>query len=184
MEDAWIKAAQQGDQEAIAWLVAAYQRPVFGLCYRLLGEATEAEDAAQDALVKAMMNLNTFELGRPLRPWLFRIAANLCTDRLRRRRPTVSLDGMGEDGAWEWTAGTAISPERQLEEAESQARVRALLETLAPQDRAVVTMFYWYDMSYIEIAEATDLSVSAVKSRLFRARREMAQQLQQEGAYV
>ena len=149
----------------------------------MLGAPTDAEDAAQDALVKAVLSLQTFDVERPFKPWVLRIASNLCTDRLRRRRPEVSLDGMGDDGAWEWQAGSDPSPERQLEERERQRAVRALLDTLAPVDRLVVTLFYWEDLSYEEIAEATHLSVSAVKSRLFRARRAMADCWEQNSDY-
>ena len=177
-EEEWIEAALQGDQEAITLLVEASQKPGYVICYRMIGNAMEAEDAAQEAFVKAITKLHTFDTSRPFRPWLFRVASNLCRDRLRRRKPTYSLDGMGEDGAWEWKAGTAINPERQVEEQEQQAMIRRLLDTLSPKDRAVVTLFYWEDLSYEEIAQATDLTISAVKSRLFRARRALAEEMQ------
>lgn len=178
-----IIAAMHGDEAAIGWLVETYQGPVYGLCYRMLGTPTDAEDAAQDALVKAVLSLQSFDVERPFKPWVLRIASNLCTDRLRRRKPEVSLDGMGDDGAWEWQAGSDPSPERQLEDRERQRAVRALLDTLAPVDRLVVTLFYWQELSYEEIAEATQLSVSAVKSRLFRARRAMADCWEQNQEY-
>lgn len=173
-EQEWIIAAMHGDELAIGWLVDTYQKPVYGLCYRMLGSPTDAEDAAQDALVKAVMSLQSFDVERPFKPWVLRIASNLCTDRLRRRRPEISLDGMGDDGAWEWQAGSDPSPERQMEEREQQQAVQVLLTTLSPLDRLVVTLYYWQDLSYEQIAEVTHLSVSAVKSRLFRARRSMA----------
>ncbi|MBN1262083.1 MAG: sigma-70 family RNA polymerase sigma factor [Anaerolineae bacterium] len=180
MEEDCILAALNGDQQAITELVQTYQRSVFGLCYRMLGNSTDAEEAAQDALVKAIMNLQTFEVGRPFKPWVLRIAANLCTDRLRRRKPVVSLDAMGDDGAWEWQAGADISPEAHMEHRERNQQIRDLLDTLGPLDRSIVTMFYWQDLSYEEIAQATDLTLSAVKSRLFRARRAMAENLRQQ----
>ena len=192
LERGWIIAARHGDQQAIAQLVETYQRPVYALCYHLLGTPTEAEDAAQDAMVKAIINLHTFDTERPFKPWLMRIASNTCTDRLRRRKPTLSLDGMGEDGAWEWQAGSDPSPERHLLQREQQEQVQALLKTLSPLDRTVVVLFYWENLSYTEIVAATGLTVSAVKSRLFRARRALAQQYQeylarsaqtQEGVY-
>ena len=179
LERDWIIAARHGDQQAITRLVETYQRPVYALCYHLLGTPTEAEDAAQDAMVKAIMNLHTFDTERPFKPWLMRIASNTCTDRLRRRKPTLSLDGMGEDGAWEWQAGPDPSPERHLLQREQQEQVRVLLEMLSPLDRAVVVLFYWENLSYTEIVAATGLTVSAVKSRLFRARRALAQQYQE-----
>ncbi len=178
----FIRSAQQGDQAAVTWLVETYQRPVHLLCYRMLGDQGEAEDATQEALIKALNHLDRFELGRPFRPWVLRIAANECTDRLRRRKPIISLDGMGEDGAWEWQAGHSPNPERQLIVSERLTQVQQLLECLNPQDRLVVTLFYWEDFSYDEIAQATDLSVAAIKSRLFRARRAMASHMTIEEA--
>ncbi len=187
-EEEWLRLAQQGDPEAINWLVQTYQTSVFGLCYRKLGDVTEAEDAAQETLVKAVMNLHTFELGRPFKPWLLRIASNECIDRLRRRRPVLSLDAMGESGAWEWHAGQSPNPEAELIRAEQRAQVRQLLDHLSDIDRTLVSLFYWENLSYAEIAEVTGLTIPAIKSRLFRARRAMAsalaQQLAQEEAYV
>lgn len=183
-EDEVIRSAQSGDQEAITWLVETYQQPVYRVCCRILGDWTEAEDATQEALIKAINNLERFDTERPFKPWVLRIASNECTDRLRRRKSTLSLDGMGEDGAWEWQAGHSPNPERQLLESERLAQVQQLLETLSPQDRLVVMLFYWEDLSYEEISQTTELSVAAVKSRLFRARRAMAGQLVEEGVYA
>jgi len=174
MED-WLLLAQRGEEAAVNRLVTTYQQPVFNLCYRMLGEYTEAEDAAQEALVKAVLNLHTFDAERPFKPWVLRIASNECIDRIRRRKPIVSLDGMGEDGAWEWQAGHSPNPEKEILRHEQQAQIQEMLENLPPLDRTVVTLFYWEGLSYAEIGEVTELSISAIKSRLFRARRVMAQ---------
>jgi len=171
----WLLSAQSGEEAAVDRLVTTYQQPVFNLCYRMLGEYTEAEDAAQEALVKAVLNLHTYDPERPFKPWVLRIASNECIDRIRRRKPIVSLDGMGEDGAWEWHAGHSPNPESEMLRHERQVQVQELLENLPPLDRNVITLFYWEGLSYAEISEVTDLTVSAIKSRLFRARRVMAQ---------
>ncbi len=184
MDEESLRLAQNGDQGAINQLVTSYQRSVYYLCYRMLGERTEAEDAAQEALVKAVTKLHTFDPTRPFKPWVLRIASNECIDRIRRHKPTTSLDGMGEDGAWEWKAGHSPTPEAELLEKEKQAQVRALLEALAPLDKTIVTLFYWEGLSYAEISEVTGLTVSAIKSRLFRARRSMSELLIQEGSYA
>ena len=184
MDEDSLRLAQNGDKAAINQLIAVYQQPVFNLCYRMLGERTEAEDATQEALIKAVMKLYMFDPERPFKPWVLRIASNECIDRIRRRKPTTSLDGMGDDGAWEWQAGHSPTPEAQVLREEEQARVRALLETLAPLDRTIITLFYWGGLSYAEISEASELSISAIKSRLFRARRTMAARLVQEEAYA
>ncbi len=183
-EDELILKAKKGEQEAIRCLVERFQGPVFGVCYRIMGERREAEDAAQEALVKAITNLHSFDETRPFKPWVLRIASNECIDRIRRRKPSVSLDGMGEDGAWEWYAGQSPNPEHEVIQQERDARIRDLLERLSPLDRMVVTLFYWEGLSYAEISEVTDLTISAIKSRLFRARRDMAQSMVEEGVYA
>jgi len=91
---------------------------------------------------------------------------------------------MGENGAWEWQAGHSPTPEAELLKQEREAQVRKLLDSLPPLDRTIVALFYWEGLSYIEIGVATGLSLSAIKSRLFRARRTMAQLMTQEEAYA
>ena len=110
-----------------------------------------------------------------------RIASNECIDRIRRRKDTLSLDGFGDDGAWEWKAGNSPNPESELLRRERQAAVRAMLEQLSPADRSVVMLFYWENLAYAEIEAITGLTVSAIKSRLFRARRLLADMLVEEG---
>ncbi len=180
----FLRRAQQGDQAAVTQLVETYQRSVFGVCYRMLGDAKEAEDATQEALVKAITNLHAYDIQRPFKPWVLRIASNECIDRIRRRKDTISLDGMGDDGAWEWKAGDSPNPEALVLREEQHAAVRQMLDSLNPTDRMIVTLFYWEDLPYAEIEAVTGLTTSAIKSRLFRARRTMAEHLTQEAAHV
>lgn len=180
METEELRRAQLGDERAITQLVATYQQSVFKVCYRMLGETTEAEDATQEALVKAVLNLQSYDVDRAFKPWLLRIASNECIDRLRRRKYPLSLDGLGDDGAWEWKSGDGPSPEYEVVRRERRAEIRSLLDALGPVDRTLVTLFYWEGMSYAEIEAVTDLTVSAIKSRLFRARRTMAELLVKE----
>lgn len=184
MDEAFLRDAQRGDEAAITQLVNAYQQSVFNVCYRMLGEVTEAEDATQETLMKAVNNLHSYDIERPFKPWVLRIASNECIDRIRRRKNPLSLDGMGEDGAWEWKQGNSPNPEAEVVRQEQRDRVRVLLNTLSPTDRAVVTLFYWEDLPYTEIEAVTGLSISAIKSRLFRARRAMAELLVEEEAYA
>ncbi len=184
MEQEQLRLAQRGDKDALEELIVTYQQPVFSLCYRMLQERTEAEDAAQEAMVKAVMKLHSYDADRPFKPWVLRIASNECIDRIRRRKDAVSLDGMGEDGAWEWQAGNSPNPESSFMKHEEQAFVNALLDNLAPLDKLIVTLFYWDGLAYTEISEVTGVSVSAIKSRLFRARRELAELLVKEGTYA
>ena len=174
-EAAWIQRARAGDVDAFGHLVRLYQTPVYNLAYRMLGDRMEAEDAAQETFLRAFKSLDRYDPARPFRTWLLSIAAHHCVDRLRRRRPTLPLDGLA-------LGGGGGRPEAALVRLEVQEQVQRLLATLSPTDRAAVTLRYWYDCSYEEIAGMLSLTVSAVKSRLHRARRAMAQALA-EGSY-
>ncbi|MGD1993874.1 MAG: sigma-70 family RNA polymerase sigma factor [Anaerolineae bacterium] len=174
MEEAvWIQEARDGDTAAFARLVEAYQTHVYNLTYRMLGERMAAEDAAQEAFLRAFKNLHRYDPSRSFRTWLLSIAAHHAIDRLRRRRPQVPLQRMVPQ------AGDDPGPERQVVQREAREAVQRLLTLLSPTDRAAVTLLYWYDCSYEEIAETLDLTVSAVKSRLYRARRTMAQAMEE-----
>jgi RNA polymerase sigma-70 factor (ECF subfamily) len=172
-EPQWVTQAQQGDPEAFAKLVDAFQRPVFNLCYRMLGDAYEAEDAAQETFLRAFDNLRRYDSQRSFSTWLLSIAAHYCIDQIRKRHMTlISLD----DSPYLDPPDLAPGPETALGRREEQESVKRLLATLNPQDRAAVVLFYWYELSYEEIAESLKLTVSAVKSRLHRARLAMVNQ--------
>lgn len=171
-ERAWIQKARAGDQEAFACLVKAYQTAVYNLAYRMLGNAVEAEDAAQEVFLKAYTRLNTYDSGRKFSSWLLAIASHHCIDRLRKRRFALSLD---ELPPWRWPAGSSGRPEEAVIRGEERDEVRQLLNQLPPHYRAAVILRYWYDLSYREIAEAMETTESAVKSTLYRARRRLAQ---------
>lgn len=168
-----LSTALQGDEEAFATLVEFYQTPVFNLCYRMLGDAQEAEDAAQETFWRAYQALKRYDSARPFITWLLSIAAHYCIDQQRKRHlPMVDLEILPE----ETIPNAAPNPERTVNQREQESLLRGLLKHLKPQDRAAVIMRYWYDFSEMEIAEALSLSVSAVKSRLHRARLLLAKQ--------
>jgi RNA polymerase sigma-70 factor (ECF subfamily) len=172
-EAGWLEQARRGDDEAFARLVEAYQVPVFNLCFRILGEAAEAEDASQETFLRAYRSLSSYDPQRKLSSWLLSIASHHCIDRLRRRR-LVSLP-LEDLGPTEDPADPGPGPEASLADEERRQAVRRLLDQLAPQDRAAIVLRYWYDLPVEEIGETLGLSVSAVKSRLHRARRTMAE---------
>jgi RNA polymerase sigma-70 factor (ECF subfamily) len=172
-EAGWLEQARRGDDEAFARLVEAYQVPVFNLCFRILGEAAEAEDASQETFLRAYRSLSSYDPQRKLSSWLLSIASHHCIDRLRRRR-LVSLP-LEDLGPAEDPADPGPGPEASLADEERRQAVRRLLDQLAPQDRAAIVLRYWYDLPVEEIGETLGLSVSAVKSRLHRARRTMAE---------
>jgi len=170
-EKVWIQRALAGDHEAFACLVKAYQTAVYNLAYRMLGNATEAEDAAQETFLKAYTRLKTYDSGRKFSSWLLAIASHHCIDRLRQRRFALSLD---ELPPWRWLSSSS-RPEEVVIRRQERDEVHQLLDQLPPHYRAAVILHYWYDLSYQEIAEATETTESAVKSTLHRARRMLAQ---------
>ena len=172
-ENLWISRARQVDDQAFAQLVEAYQRPVFNVCYRLLGDPAEAEDAAQETFIRAYTRLNSYDPTRKFSSWLLAIASHHCIDRLRRRRfGLVSWDDLPP---WRWLSDPDPQPEELTLRHEAQRQAQQLLDRLPPDYRAAVVLRYWHDLSYEEIAQALDATLPAIKSRLFRARQMMAE---------
>lgn len=173
----WVNAALTGDQDAFAEIVSAYQDAVYNLCYRMLGERTEAEDAAQEAFLRAYLNLQRYDPARSFKTWLLSIASNYCIDRLRRRRlQWLSLDDEPTETSLALSSDEP-EPEAVALTREHSKAIQALLNELSPEYRAVVVLRYWYDYSYAEIADIMDTTESAVKSRLFRARQTLAERI-------
>ena len=178
-EQAWVLAAQKGDSAAFYNIVDAYQQPVYNLCYRMLGDAAEAEDGAQETFLRAYTKLDTYNPDRKFSSWLFSIASHYCIDRLRRRRyQMISWDDLPP---WRWLPSNEPQPEEVTLKHEADENLHHLLDTLPADYRAATILRYWHNMSYDEIAETLDTTVSAIKSRLFRARQMLAQTAQQSG---
>ena len=176
-EQAWIDQALKGDQEAFGKLVRAYERPVYNLTYRMLGDSVEAEDAAQETFLRAYSKLKTYQRGRKFVNWLLSIASHHCIDRLRRRgrAPQLSLDAPLPP---QWTTSSEPRPDKALHKKQEREMVRESLDLLPPDYRAAIVLRYWYNLSYREIAKTMNTTESAIKSRLHRARHMLAKQLQ------
>ena len=178
----WVIQAQQGSDEAFTKLVEEHQTHVYNLCYRMLGEPEAAEDAAQESFLRAYQNLQRYDRNRPFATWLLSIAAHYCIDKLRRRKLSVfSLDEENDEGmAFEIADPASPNPEAESVKREERDRLHILLKDLDATDRAAIVLRYWNDYSEIEIAESLNLTVSAVKSRLHRARRALAGMWQED----
>ena len=171
-EALWIKRARQGDDNAFSNLVDLYQKPVFSLCYRMLGNYNDAEDAAQECFIRAFRHIKRYDPDRSFATWLLSIASHYCIDRMRKRHlPTVSTDVLPAEIIPD---RSTISPERILRHQEKEDSIKEIMKDLKPTDRAAVVLRYWHECSEVEIAETLNLSVSAVKSRLYRARKTLA----------
>lgn len=180
-----IKAFQKGDKKTFDELVIRHKDRIFNLCYRFLGDYEEANDSAQEAFVKAYGSLNRFRLESTFSTWLYRIAVNVCKNKLgssayKAKRKTVSLDNPGipsdERVPMEFPNG-APSPLARMEEKEKRAFIQRALDTLPAEFRVVVTLRDVEGLSYEDIAEVTGLNLGTVKSRIARARADLRTKL-------
>jgi RNA polymerase sigma-70 factor (ECF subfamily) len=180
-----VRRAQQGDAQAFGELVLAHQTFVYNLALRALSDALEAQDAAQEAFLRAWQALPGFRGQAGFRTWLYRIVVNLCYNRspeLRRRMSQLSV----EDEAEAWPEMDLPGPERYLEARQQQAFLHEQIERLPENYRVLVMLRYQQDLSYEEIAQVLNMPLGSVKTGLFRAhaRLKTALQAAQEALYV
>ena len=169
-----VEVAQRGDVESFNQLVRLYEGRVYNICYRMLGDADSAADAAQDAFLSAFRNLRSFR-GGSFRSWMLRIATNTCYDalRARKRRPSVSLDIEAEDeedSSPLQIADPAESPDDFAVRRELAAAIQNGLTVLPDEQRIVLILSDIQGLAYEEIAQITNSNLGTVKSRLSRGR--------------
>jgi len=186
IENRLAKLARAGDRGAFRELVGLYKDRLFNLAYRMLGSRHEAEEIVQETFLRVFANLDSYQAEKKFSTWIYRIAHNLCIDRMRRRRKTYSLDAElsdaeGLDGYAQMSADQS-SPEDRLVLSETQRRVREAILELPDKYRAAIILKYMQDLSLNEIAEILDLPVSTVKTRVHRGREFLRQKLEDSGA--
>lgn len=169
-----IHKAQQNDTQAFGELVMAYQRFIFNLALRSLGNPQEAQDAAQETFLRAWQALPGFRGECRFSTWLYRIAVNLCFNRrprLRRDLAAISMDASDEDG-WDFP-DEGGNPLHLVEHKEQRAFLHHAIECLPESYRLLVSMRYGQDLSYEEIAEVLGMPLGTVKTGLFRAKAQL-----------
>ena len=171
-EQGWVARARQGDRQAFGELVRRHRQGVVNVVYRMCGDSALAEDAAQEAFLRAWQNLSRYQPRYAFRSWLYRIALNLAIDTLRRERPTADLSD-------EPLASSEDSPETLLERKQQAEQVRQAVLDLPPASRVVLVLREYEALSYQEIAEALDIPMGTVMSRLNYARGQMRRALSQ-----
>lgn len=176
-----IKEVLKGDQEAFGEIVELFKDKVFQICYRMLGNRHEAEDIAQEAFVRAYVNIHSFNLNKKFSTWLYRIATNLCIDRIRKKKPDSFLDEevAGTDGLnlYSQIAAEGKSPDSEVETMELQEIVQREILKLPDKYRIVIVLRYMDDLSLKEISEVLDMPLGTVKTRIHRAREALRKQL-------
>lgn len=165
-----VNRALSGDQQAMLMIVERYKQRVFGLCYRMLGQREEAEDMSQEAFIRVLNNLPSWDQDRAFEPWLMTIAANRCRTQLARRKsPTPSLEQTAtpEDRTWTNEKNAA----HLLEE------VKLVLAQLPTNHRRAFELFHQQQHTYAEISAALGVPEGTAKTWVHRARTEMARRL-------
>jgi RNA polymerase sigma-70 factor (ECF subfamily) len=168
-----------GDDRAFEQLVERHQRLVVGTVGRMLGSGSDAEDIAQQVFVRVWKNAERYEPRAKFTTWLLKITRNLVFNELRRRsrHPQVPLQSELEEEERPLKDDQAVAPDASLLEHELQEAVDAAIANLPETQRMAVILRRYDELSYEEIAETLDQSVSAVKSLLFRARTELRENL-------
>lgn len=176
-----IRQIKNGDQNAFAEIVEFYKDKVFQICYRMLGNRHEAEDIAQEAFIRAYVNIHSYDLNKKFSTWLYRIATNLSIDRIRKKKPDYYLDAelAGSDGLTMYSqiAADAALPEDELETMELQELIQSEIMKLPDKYRSVIVLKYIEEFSLKEISEILDLPVGTVKTRIHRGREALRNQL-------
>jgi RNA polymerase sigma-70 factor, ECF subfamily len=174
---------KRGDEAAFEELVDKYKQPVLNLVFRILRDATEAEDLAQNVFVQVFKSADRYRVEAKFSTWLFTIARNLCLNELRRRsrHPAESLEAAGE--AQEESPGRQFEDKRELSAPdhllrdELTAKVEDALASLPENQRTAILLFKEQEMSYEEISKIMDCSLSATKSLIHRGRETLKERL-------
>jgi len=176
-----VEACQAGESSAFDLLVARWEDKIRGASYRLLGSEDEARDAAQEAFLKAYKGLPAFKGEAQFSSWLYRIAVNLCRDRLRRRKgkTLVSLEALEEAGPV--IATREPGAHELVQQLDLRRAVRRAIAELCEEQREVVILKEYQGLTFLEIAQALDLPVSTVKTRLYRGLGQLRIRLESDG---
>ena len=174
-EDLMLRA-QCDDRAAFGQLMRRYERPLFNFIRRMIGSASDAEDLFQEAFLRVYRHRDRYRAGKPFRPWLYRIATNLCKDHLRyqshRRHASLDAPVATTDNAatlGDLVADGAADPSARAEAAEVQARLEAAVRALPVKHRTVFLMARYDGLPYEEIGRALHIPVGTVKSRMNKA---------------
>ena len=170
-----IARCQAGEPNAFAVIVRAYQDRIYGLALRWCGgDWSEAADLTQECFLRAYASLARFDPARPLRPWLLRIAVNVCRDAFRRRTARPACAG---DAQWDTFAAADPGPEAVVLATERRRAVRQAVAALPAEQRLLIVLAYDRELPLREIAAALGLPLTIVKNRLYRARKRLATRL-------
>lgn len=183
-ENEIIRSVLRGNVNDFEKLVTAYEKNVYSLALRMVGDPEDAADMTQETFIKAYRSLSSFRGDSKFSSWLYRIASNVCLDflRSRSRHPQVSLSSSDEDEQTTFELpDMSRNPEEQLMKKLSMEAVRRGLEQLPEQQRQILVLRELGGLSYAELAQTLGLEEGTVKSRIFRARKRLCALLLRDG---
>ncbi|SHN29807.1 RNA polymerase, sigma subunit, SigW [Gracilibacillus kekensis] len=176
-----IKLVKKGDQSAFEDIVSFYQNKVFAICYRMIGNRHEAEDIAQEAFIRAYINIQSFDENRKFSTWLYRIATNLTIDKIRKKKPDYYLDAeiKGADGLnmYAQLPADQALPEEEVESLEMQSYIQQEIMQLPEKYRTIIALRFINELSLKEISEILEIPVGTVKTRVHRGREALRKRL-------
>lgn len=182
MEARLARMALKGDQQAFAEIVGLYQDKLYHMAFRMLSNRQEAEDVVQETFLRVYRNLDRYDESMKFSTWIYRIATNLCIDRLRKRKPSYSLDAESTDheglDGYSMIPSDDRTPESEALLSETQAIVQQAIETLPPKYKSVMVLRYLHDLSLQEIGDVLGMPVTTVKTRVHRGREFMRKRLE------
>lgn len=168
-----VASCQQGDKKAMDTLVRQLQKPIYNAAYRMLGTPDEAADVAQSTFLKVFENIDRFDPKFKLFSWVYRIAVNESLDQIKRRGRTETLQHTPESNTGQ--------PPENVATAQLSQKVQATLMQISGDHRTVIVLRYFSECSYEEIGRILDLPEKTVKSRLFSARLQLKNKLNETG---
>lgn len=175
-----LKKAQQGDADAFEQLVAPYEQKIYALCLRLLAHREDAQDAAQETMLRLYRALVSYRGEAQLGTFIYRVTANTCMDALRRRnvRACESLEALDDVGVV--PVDDSPGPEETILRAEENERLSRAIDALSDEMRLPLVLREIHALSYEEVAQTLGLEMGTVKSRIHRAREKLARMLSGE----
>ena len=172
-----------GDRDGLVELLRRYERPLFGYLVRMLGDATSAQDAYQEVCLRLLRGAGSYDPARPVRPWLYAIATNVCRrygarERSRRALPLESAPEEGSGGLLGEVAARGPGPAEEAERRELAELVRGAVERLPRHQREVFVLYQYQGLKYGEIARVVGRPLGTVKSDMFYALRTLRARLE------
>jgi RNA polymerase sigma-70 factor (ECF subfamily) len=182
LENRLTKLALKGDQQAFAEIVDLYKDKIFHLAYRMLNNRHEAEDVVQETFLRVFKNLDRYDPNQKFSTWIYRIGTNLCIDRLRKRKPTYSLDAdmndqEGLDG-YSLIPSVDQTPESELLMSVTKQLVYNAIDSLPSKYKSVMILRYLQELSLQEISDVLGMPVTTIKTRVHRGREFLRKKLE------